>query len=107
MVLAMAERAFPVVFARQVSVTTAFYERLGFARHIQLPPDGEPGYVGLSRGTTEIAVVDAAWPADQYNGTVGDGLRFEMFVYVDDVDAAVLDLRGAGTTVLREPTTMP
>jgi len=43
----MSERAFPVVFARQVAASAEFYERLGFERHFQLPPEGEPGYVGL------------------------------------------------------------
>ncbi len=103
----MAERALPVVFAHRVSDTTAFYERLGFSRHIQLRPDGEPGYVGLSRGGAEIAVVENAWPADQYRGAVGEGMRFEMFVYVDDVDAAVRLMRDDGAKVLREPATMP
>jgi lactoylglutathione lyase len=101
------QRAFPVVFATRVAVTAAFYERLGFARHFQLPPDGEPGYVGLRRGPAEISVVDAAWPADQYGGVVGTGLRFEMFVYVDDVDGTVEQLRGEGVAILREPADMP
>jgi lactoylglutathione lyase len=103
----MAERAFPVIFARRVSTTAGFYERLGFARHFQLPPEGEPGYVGLRRGSAEVAVIDAAWPQDQYGGTVGDELRFEMFVYVDEVDATVEQLRGDGTAVLCEPSDMP
>jgi len=103
----MAERAFPVVFARRVADTAAFYERLGFTRHIELPPGGEPGYVGLRRGAGEIAVVGSGWPADQYGGAVGEGMRFEMFVYVDDVDAAVELMRDGGAKLLRQPATMP
>ncbi len=103
----MAERAFPVVFAQQVTTTAAFYERLGFQRHFQLPPEGEPGYVGLRRGAFEVAVVSAEWPAQQYAGVVADGVRFEMFVYVDELDDLVDTLRGGGTQVLREPTDMP
>ncbi|MGH3428628.1 MAG: VOC family protein [Mycobacteriales bacterium] len=103
----MAERAFPVVFARRVSDTAAFYERLGFTPYFQLPPEGEPGYVGLRRGSTEIAVVDAVWPRDQYGGTLGDGVRFEMFVYVDKVDSTIKRLRDSGISVLREPADMP
>jgi lactoylglutathione lyase len=100
------DRAFPVIFATQVSTTAAFYERLGFIRHFRLPTDGEPGYVGLRRGDHELAVVDAQWPADQYGRAVGDGARFEMFIYVDDVDRAVEQLREQ-VTVLREPADMP
>ena len=31
-----------------------FGERLGFTRFFQLPADGEPGYVGLRRGSSEL-----------------------------------------------------
>jgi lactoylglutathione lyase len=100
------DRAFPVIFATHVSVTAAFYEALGFLRHFQLPAHGDPGYVGLRRGVHELAVVDAEWPADQYGTAVGRAPRFEMFVYVEDVDRAVEQLRDQAT-VLREPADMP
>lgn len=102
----MTDRAFPVIFATAVTTTAAFFEQLGFTRHFQLPPEGEPAYVGLRRGGAELAVVDAAWPADQYARPLGTGPRFEMFVYVDDVDRTVAQLH-PNTTVLREPADMP
>lgn len=43
----------------------------------------------------------------QYTASVGEGVRFEMFIYVDDVDSAVDDLRASGAAVLREPADMP
>lgn len=95
-------RAFPVVFASSVTATAAFYEKLGFQRHFQLPAEGEPGYVGLRRDEAELAVVDKGWPADQYDRPMGAGVRFEMFVYVSDLDGAVQDLE-----VLRPPADMP
>ena len=103
----MSDRAFPVVFAAHVSATAAFYERLGFERHFQLPPEGEPGYVGLRRGAYEVAVVASSWPEDQYGASFGDGVRFELFVYVKEVDRLVEELRADGVTVLREPADMP
>jgi lactoylglutathione lyase len=103
----VADRAFPVVYAASVPATAAFYERLGFERHFQLPADGEPGYVGLRRGSDEIGVVDRAWPEDQYGRTVGEGVRFELFVYVDGVDRLVEELRTDGAAILREPADMP
>ena len=103
----MSDRAFPVVFARHVSATAAFYERLGFERHFQLPPEGEPGYIGLRRGAYEVAVVASSWPNEQYGASVGDGVRFELFVYVDEVDGLVEELRTGGVAVLREPADMP
>jgi lactoylglutathione lyase len=98
----MSLRAFPVVFASNVTATAGFYERLGFQRHFQLPAEGEPGYVGLRRDDAELAVVDKSWPADQYGRQTGPDVRFEMFVYVDDLDAAV-----RGLDVLRPPMDMP
>jgi len=103
----MAERAFPVVVATSVPKTAAFYEQLGFERFFQLPEEGEPGYAGLRRGVYEVAVVDAAWPPQHYGATVGGGVRFELFVYVDAVDDLVEVLRAGGTEILREPETMP
>jgi len=103
----MAERAFPVVFAARVADTAEFYERLGFERHFQLPAEGVPGYVGLRRGVYEIAVVASDWPEQQYSARVAEGVRFEMYVYVDDVDRSAERLRAAGTTVLRKPADMP
>ena len=103
----MADRSFPVVYASDVEATAAFYERLGFERHVQMPPEGTPGYVGLRRAGGEVAVVDRAWPQDQFGVPAGDGPRVEMFVYVDDVDATVAELTGAGTRILRPAADMP
>jgi lactoylglutathione lyase len=102
----MVERAFPVIFAEKVAATAAFYEALGFERHFELPPEGEPGYVGLRRGSHELAVVSAEWP-QQYGASVASGVRFEMFVYVEQVDEVVEAMRLAGTRTLCEPADMP
>ena len=52
-------------------------------------------------------MVASEWPRDRYGLTIGDGPRFEMFVYTDDVDRLVADLRAEGVTVLRDPADMP
>ena len=103
----MADRAFPVVYASDVERTARFWERLGFGRFYQLPEDGAAGYVGLRRGGYELAVVATDWARDQYGMSVGTGPRFEMFVYVEDVDALVPLLRAEGVTVLRDPADLP
>lgn len=103
----MADRAFPVIFAEQVLVTARFYESLGFERHFQLPAEGEPGYVGLRRGSYELAVVSADWPQQNYGLAVAEGVRFEMFVYVEAVDGLVEQLRAGDTPILREPQDIP
>jgi lactoylglutathione lyase len=101
-------RAFPVIYAHAVERTATFYvELLGFEEHFRLPAEGEPGYVGLRRGESELAVVAAGWPAERLGVEVGSAARFEMLVYVDDLDATIERARVAGVPVLREPEPMP
>ena len=94
-----------MLYAADVTRTARFWERLGF--RALLPTARRrcgPGYVGLRRGTAELAVVASEWPRDQYGLPTGDGPRFEMFVYTDGRGPAGLaDLRAEGVTVLRDP----
>ncbi|MBA3373120.1 MAG: VOC family protein [Actinomycetota bacterium] len=103
----MAARCFPVVYADVVESTAAFYELLGFERHFQLPAEGEAGYVGLRSDGGELAVVASQWPQDQFGMQLGTAPRFEMFVYVDDVDGTLERLRMSGTDILRPAEDMP
>jgi len=100
-------RAFPVLYSADVARAAAFWELLGFERHYQLPPEGEPGYVGLRSGTAELAVTHASWAAERYGLPMGNEARVEMYVYVPELDALVSRLRRAGVTVLREAEDMP
>src|SRR3954463_12351987 len=104
----MGLRAFPVLYAADVEAVSAFYHRLGFAEQVRLPDEnGAPGFVGLRRDAAELAVTTEASPRMLAGIEPGPGPRHELFVYVDDVDATVADLRAAGTAVLREPADMP
>jgi lactoylglutathione lyase len=103
----MEHRAFPLIFARRVSDTARFYEQLGFTRQAQNPPSGEPSYVGLRRGSAEAAIVDFGWARSQYDGAPVESAGYEMFVFVDDVDTTIKELRSAGVSVLREPADLP
>jgi lactoylglutathione lyase len=100
-------RAFPVIYTRDVTKTVEFYEQLGFERQYQFPAEGEPGYVGLTRDGSDLGVVDESSPQRMIGVRMGDGPRFELFVYVPDVDAAVESMRAAGVPVLREAEDMP
>ena len=99
----MALRSFPVVYATDVEASAQFYERLGFERVFQMPPEGDAGYVTMRRGDSDLGVVDVAWPSDQFGIEMGTGPRFELFVYVDDVDATIAGFED----VLREAQDMP
>jgi lactoylglutathione lyase len=105
----MPSRSFPVVYATQVERAARFWQLLGFSRHFQLPPDGEPGYVGLrdQDSGAELAVTDARWAMDRYGLSLGDAPRFEMYVYVADLDRLVQELNDADVPIMRQPEDMP
>jgi lactoylglutathione lyase len=105
----MVSRAFPVVYASDVERAARFWELLGFSRHFQLPAEGEPGYVGLrcDASAAELAVTSVEWAKDRYGLAMGDGARFEMYIYVADLDGLVRRLADAGVPVLRDPEDMP
>ena len=100
-------RSFPIVYATDVARTADFYARLGFVETFRLPSDGEPGYIGLERDGHDVAVVSTDWPRDHYGIEVGTGPRFELFVYVEDVEAVFGTLRDAGVAVIKPPEAMP
>ena len=103
----MSGRAFPVIYAEDVALSVRFYEALGYEEHVRMPQDGEPGYVGLRRDESELAVVTLDSPRQLIGVEPGQGPRFELFVYVHDLDQELGELRGAGVTVLREAEQMP
>jgi lactoylglutathione lyase len=103
----MVSRGFPVVYSHDVEAEAQFWELLGFERHYQLPSTGKPGYVGLRTASAEVAVTDAQWAVDRYDMTMGDRPRFEMYVYVADLEGVAEKLRSAGVRILREPELMP
>ena len=104
----MVSRAFPVTYSNDVDRAARFWELLGFERFYELPNlDGGLGYVGLRCERSEIAVTHCNWARERYGLSVGDGPRFEMYVYVGDLDALVARLRQGGVTVLHDPEDMP
>ena len=96
-------RAFPVIYARDVALVSSFYERLGFEVVYRF----EAGYVSMRRGDASLGVTTVDSPKMLAGIDVGTEPRFEMFVYVEDVDAMVAELRAAGVHVLAEPKDMP
>ena len=99
--------SFPILFATHPRATAEFYERLGFVCRLEHPNITEPTYIGMRRGETELAIVDRSWPDENYGGRWSTGMRFEMFVYVEDADQVVGQLLDAGVTLLREPSDLP
>jgi lactoylglutathione lyase len=101
-------RAFPIIYSPDVQRSAAFYaDRLGFVEIFRMPPGDDAGYIGLELDDSRLGIVDEAWPAERIGVRRGDAPRFELWVYVDDVDATVAQLREAGVPVLAEPEEMP
>jgi lactoylglutathione lyase len=101
-------RAFAVLYAKDVEKVAAFYGALGFEEQARLPsPDGSPGFIGLRRDDGELAVTTEDSPRMLAGVEPGPGPRHELFVYVDDIEAAIANVRDAGASVLREPAVMP
>ena len=92
----MSDAAFPIISAADLPATRAFYERLGFRQSYQFPPEGEPGFVTMDRGPSSIGI-----------GAGADEDRLALWVYVEDVDRAVRELRDAGAFVVSEPEDQP
>jgi lactoylglutathione lyase len=101
-------RSFAVVYVRDVPKALGFYQGLlGYEPRSQFPPEGEPVFVSLDRGGSELGIVHESSPQTLISKSMGDGPRFELFTYVDDVDASVGRMREAGVPVLREAEDMP
>ena len=89
----MTLRAFPVVYASDVEAVASFWELLGFRRHVQLPPEGDPGYVGLTRENKgELGSPISNGPSIATGCLLAPALAFEMYVYVDDLEAMLARL---------------
>lgn len=101
-------RAFPVLYAKDVERVARFYAKLGFEERFRMArEDGDAGYIGMRRDGAELAVTTEDSPRVLAGIEPGAGPRHELFVYVDDVDAALAGVRDTGATVLREPAEMP
>ena len=61
----------------------------------------------MQRDGADLGVVHESSPRHMIGVSLGDAPRFELFVYVDDVDEAIESMRASGVPILREPENMP
>ncbi|WP_233578782.1 glyoxalase/bleomycin resistance/extradiol dioxygenase family protein [Micromonospora sp. BL4] len=81
----------------------AFYrDVVGFEQIYRFPDDGEPEFVALRLGNSELGLA-----ADPKAGEPAHSHRWELCVYAEDCDAAVNALRSGGATVTEEPVDQP
>ena len=96
----MFTEAFPIVTVPDLPTAVSFYrDLLGFAVAYEFPPEGDPQFVTLKLGSSELGLGagDVAGPLAGYT----------LCVYTDDCDRAVATLRAAGTPVTEEPSDTP
>ena len=100
--------AFPLIYCEDLPATLAFYrDGLGFEVTMTVPEEGDPGFVALRSGASEIALADVRGQETGSHGkplTPVAGRRFELCLEVDDVDGAVAAL---AAPVLVEPADQP
>ena len=93
--------AFPIVSTPDLERMLGFYrDLLGGTVEYEFPT-GQPVYVSLRLGSSSIGLTHDA------EATLGVSQRFALWVYVDDCDAAVAELRADGIEVVEEPHDQP
>ena len=98
----MFESTFPIISTPDLPRALAFYRGLldGTISY-QFPPEGEPGYVSIEIGSSQLGIGHDPAAAE------GGGQRFTLWVYAEDCDVAVERLRAAGVPVIEEPVSQP
>jgi lactoylglutathione lyase len=94
---------FPIIATPDMGAALGFYrDLLGGTVAYEFPgPDGQTAYAGLELGSAHLGI---GWDPSVQRG---ENPRFHLWVYTDDCDAAVEQLRAAGVTVVEEPADQP
>ena len=104
-----AQSVMPMLSVDDLDNAVALYGGiLGGEPTYRFPPEGEPAFVVLRFGGSEVglAVAGGSPPLHGRPTRPVTGHRIELCIYVDDVDAAVEAMRGAGVEVVVEPADM-
>jgi lactoylglutathione lyase len=92
--------SFPILQVSDVPRALGFYcDLLGFERAYSFPSDDDPQFVSLALdgGKLGLGATDQAVESGSTS----------IWLYTDDVDAALADLRAAGVRVVAEPADQP
>ncbi len=99
----MFTETFPILLTPDMTRALGFYrDLLGGEVTYQFPPEGDPGYVALRLGSSQIGLgLDTTVVAD------APRQRVALWAYADDCDAAVDRLRAGGVRITEEPADQP
>ena len=105
----VASRIMPMLSVESLPRALQFYgDTLGGAVDYRFPAEGEPAFVTLSFGTTELGIgVIYGEPMHGRGLRPATGHRIELCINVADVDAAVRALSGIGAKLAMAPTDLP
>lgn len=99
----MFDSAFPIISTPNLAGSLGFYRGLlDGTVSFRIPPEGEPGYVGIEIGSSHLGI--------GLDPTIGGGAeqrRVALWVYADDCDAAIQRLRRSGAPIIEEPEDQP
>jgi lactoylglutathione lyase len=98
----MFEELFPILSTPDLVRSLGFYrDLLGGEVTYRFPPEGEPAYVAVQIGRSELGI----GKQDDPDVLVND--RITLWVYAKDCDAALDRLRSGGVQVVQEPIDQP
>jgi lactoylglutathione lyase len=92
--------SFPILQVSDVQRALGFYcDLLGFERAYSFPSDDDPQFASLAIDGGKLGLGATDDPIESGSTSI--------WLYTDDVDAAVADLREAGVRVVAEPADQP
>ena len=96
------DELFPILTTPDLARSLGFYrDLLGADVTYRFPPDGEPRYVSLQIGRSTLGIGRQDQPGVLTND------RITLWLYADDCDAALDELRSGGVEVVQEPVDQP
>lgn len=104
-----ASRIMPMLSVSDMTRSLGFYrDTFGGEQIYQFPPEGEPGFVALRFGVTELGIgLISEAPIHGVPQRPASGHRVELCINVENVDEAVDLLKKVGAPVVMAPQDMP
>jgi hypothetical protein len=95
----------PVLYVEEIEPVLAFWERLGFARTVEIPHGDRLGFVILQNGPVEVMYQTRASVEEDIPPLADSPMRGSfLFIEVEDLDAVQQGLQGVDLVVPRRTT---
>ena len=95
----------PVLYVEEIEPVLPFWERLGFARSVEIPHGDRLGFVILQNGPVEVMYQTRASVEEDIPPLADSPMRGSfLFIEVEDLDAVQQGLQGVDLVVPRRTT---